>query len=174
MFITDPQLPIKDRIKLLDTRESRILEDIKNLDFSLRDTQNKIQDIFLDWALVIEEQHLVGSYLKPINTICSRIIQILKENNLDELTKYTYSLPDKYKQFKFQNAGLFGAAHKNSPFKSANSMIDDEMNSYRELEKEEYVKSILNDERPCSVYLAAACLPWLTSSKAVLNHSGQD
>ena len=36
MFITDPQLPIKDKIKLLDTRESRILEDIKNLDFSLK------------------------------------------------------------------------------------------------------------------------------------------
>ena len=153
MFITDPKLPVKDRIKLLDVRESRILDDIKNLDFNLRSTQNKIQDIFLDWALVIEEQNVLGSYLKPVNTICSRIIQILKENDLDELTKYTYTLPDKYKQIKFQNAGLFGSARKNTPFRTATAMVEDELNMYRELEKEEYVKNMISDERPFSVYL---------------------
>lgn len=153
MHITDPQLPVKDRIKMLDKRESKILDDIKNLDFNLRSTQNKIQDIFLDWALVIEEQHILGSYVKPVNTICSRIIQILKENSLDELTKYTYSLPDKYKQMKYQHAGLYGSAHRNTPFKFADSIVQDELDNYRELEKEEYVKAMLTDERKYSVYL---------------------
>jgi hypothetical protein len=155
MFITDPHLPVNERIKQLDIRESKILDDIKGLDLSLRDTQNRIQEILHDWSLVIEEQHVLGSYMKPVNTICSRIIQILKENNLDELTKYTYNLPDRFKQLKYQHAGLFGAAYKNTPFKSADDVVQSELDNYRELEKEEYVKNMLSSERKFPVFLPA-------------------
>lgn len=155
MFITDPKLPVSERIKQLDMRESKILDDIKGLDFSLRNTQQRIQEILHDWALVIEEQYFLGSYIKPVNTICSRIIQILKENNLDELTKYTYNLPDRFKQLKYQHAGLFGAAYKTTPFKTADDVVQNELDNYRELEKEEYVKNMLSSERKFPVFLPA-------------------
>lgn len=155
MFITDPDLPVAERIKLLDQREYKILDEIKNLDFNLKSTEGKIRDIFLDWALVIEEQIALGSYVRAVNTICSRIIQILRENDLDELSKYTYTLPDKYKQTKYQNAGLFGAASKNTPFKFADDVVEAELDSYREMEKEQYIKNILYEERKFPLFLPA-------------------
>lgn len=153
MELTDPRLPVDERIRLLDRRELQILEDVKNLDISLRDNESKIQDILLDWALVIEEEHVLGRYVKPVNTICSRIIHILKENGLDSLTKYVYALPEKFKQMKFANAGLFSSATRSTPFKTASDAVESELDNYRELEKEEYIKNMLSTERKFPVYL---------------------